>query len=240
MKALLPAIATVIVSAFCTVSASAATVTEFPVPQSVGVPYHWTVALGGVDTAIFSRHVGAWSWEDENLFNAGLGQPPVGWTHESDWVAVSLTAPATFTVRIERDANVPEPVSGNPNHLASVASMFPSFTLWSQVDNDTTQFHTYNNRGNVSWAEDIVYLGHVDNSTQTSVEQTWVLPAGDYTIALGSNSPATDPDRQGYRTTLTSTPVPEPGVLSLLVVGASLSALRRRSGTRSEVSSRNP
>jgi hypothetical protein len=103
--------------------------------------------------------------------------------------------------------------------------MFPSFTIWAGLDNDDGDNHTYNNRGNVVWAEDLVYLDHVDNSTVTAVERTWALAAGQYSIVLGSNAPATDTQRQGYRATLTT--VPEPGV-GVLVAVAGVVALRRR------------
>jgi hypothetical protein len=110
--------------------------------------------------------------------------------------------------------------------------MFPSFTIWSGWDADDGDHHTYNNRGNVSWAEDITYLDHLDNSTQTAVERSWVLPAGNYTLALGSNAPATDPVRQGYLATFTTSAVPEPatsGIAGLLAAGA---LLRRKRTNR--------
>jgi hypothetical protein len=217
-----------IFAAVFTTPVFAGTVTENTTPPTVGVPYHWVVNLGVTDTASMSRHVGAWSWEDNSLFDAGLGEPPVGWTHTSDWVALTLTQPAALTLRLERDANVPWPSALDPNRLAPVTSMFPSFTIWSQLDEDTDQLHTYNNRGNVSWAEDINFLDYLDNSTLTSVERTWSLAAGSYSIALGSNAPATDPDRQGYRATFTTQAVPEPGTVSLLATSLVFASLRQR------------
>jgi hypothetical protein len=210
------------------VPTSAAVVNEFNPTPTIGVPYRWAVEMSGIDTATFSRHVGAWSWEDNSLFDAGAGEPPVGWTHTSDWAALLLTEPATLTLRLERDANVPWPSALDPGRLASTASMFPSFTIWSQLDQDTDQLHTYNNRGDVSWAEDLVFLDYVDNSTATSIEESWTLPAGQYTFALGSNAPADDTDRQGYRATLTTTaPIPEPAVGALLLCAGSVLGFRR-------------
>ena len=207
-----------------------------------GISYTWTAQLGGTDSATFQRHVGAWSWEDNSLFgNPGQGTDPVGWTHTSDWAALLLTEATTLTVRLERQAGVSWPDALDPNRVASTASMFPSFTLYRGWDNNLApathqpaagphdDWHTYNNHGNVDWAEDLTYLDHVDNSTATFVERTWVLPAGEYSFALGSNSPATDPDRQGYRATLTAVPEPTAGVLLL----GALSALAgRRTRTR--------
>lgn len=199
----------------------AATVTPTD-PQAGGIGYAFTVTLGRHDTATFSSHVGAWSWEDDRLFNTANGDAPVGWTHTSNWVAVEVTVPVVFTVRLERDANVPWPSTADPNRLASVASMYPSFTIWKGWDNDlapqafadefnggtpTDDWHTYNNRaGGVAWAEDIGYLDHLDNSVLETVERTCVLQPGKYTIVIGSNSTANDTDRQGYKATFSTVP----------------------------------
>jgi hypothetical protein len=217
-----------ILTVLCSAPSFAGSVVENTTPPTVGVPYHWVVNLVADDMASMSRHVGAWSWEDNSLFDPGLGEPPVGWTHTSDWVALTLAQPAFLTLRLERDPNVSLPTPLDPLHLAPVNSMFPSFTIWSGLDEDTDQLHTYNNHGNVSWAEDISFLDYLDNSTLTSAERTWTLPAGNYTIALGSNAPATDPERQGYRATFTTQPVPEPGTVTLLAGAVALVGLRCR------------
>ncbi len=207
------------------VASQAATIIENPTPSAAGVPYRWTVEMDRSDSAIFSRHVGAWSWEDESLF-PNPGDPVVGWTHTSDWVVVTLAEASRFTLRLDRDSGVPWPGAGQPDRLASIASMYPSFTLWGGADADGSQLHTYNNRGNVAWAEDLSFLDFIDNSTLGSVERTWDLPAGQYSIVIGSNSPATDTDRQGYRATFTT--VPEPGAAVLLLGGLVASGVRRR------------
>ena len=218
-------------------------------PNPGGIGYSFLVSLGASDSGSVQRHVGAWSWEDNALF--GPGEDPVGWTHTSDWIAVMLSEPTTFTFRLERQAGVPWPGAANPDRLASIASMFPSFTIFSNWDNDPVpdefktrpeviaafassggvpadlgDWHMYNNRGGVIWAEDLVYLDHIDNSTETFAERTWTLPAGDYSIVVGSNAPATDPSRQGYRATFTT--VPEPGSALMLLAGLATLSVRRR------------
>ncbi len=176
-------------------------------PAPGGIGYAHTVTLDANDSASLSNHVGAWSWEDDSLFTPP--EPTVGWTHTSRWVALDLLAPTVLTVTMSRDADVPWPSVDQPDRKASVASMFPSLTIWRGWDNDDGDNHTYNNRGDVSWAEDLSYLDHVDNSTEESVTRSWVLPAGVYTLALGSNAPATDSDRQGFAISLSTGTVSE-------------------------------
>lgn len=221
-------IALAALAAFTPAAMRASTVSQTD-PQAGGIGYKYTVTMGGLDSATFSNHVGAWSWEDDSLFDAGAGDPPVGWTHTSNWVALNVTVTSVFTIRIERDATVPWPSMAEPERLASVASMFPSFTIWRNWDNDVVppafaakqevidafdpdpvpadlgDWHTYNNRGAVEWAEDLVHVGHVDNSTLETIEATFTLTPGQYSIVIGSNAPATDTNRQGYKATLTTT-----------------------------------
>ena len=165
-------------------------------PASGGIGYGYTVVAQPGGSGSFKDHVGAWSWEDNALF--GPGQPAVGWTHTSKWVQVKLLQEALFTVKMDRDATVPWPSTEEPSRLADTTSMFPSFTLFRGADQDGADSHSYNNKGRVAWAEDINYIDHVDNSTDAAITRTFRLPAGDYTLALGSNAPATNPLRQGF------------------------------------------
>lgn len=178
-----------------TISASAFTYAAVD-PSENGIPYQHQVSLGTSSSGSFSSHVGAWSWEDNSLF--AEGEPSVGWTHTSNWAALHLQKDTILTVTMARDANVPWPSEEEPDRKADTSSMFPSMTLYRGLDNDTDQSHTYNNRGNIDWAEDIQYVDHVDNSTEETITRTWYLPAGDYTLALGSNAPATNTLRQGF------------------------------------------
>lgn len=201
-------------------TASAGTAVDL-VPNALeGFPYRKLVTLNLADSAAFTRHVGAWSWQDSNLFDEG--EDPVGWTHQSDWVQITLTSPTSLRLRMERQ----EGVQVNATTIASTASLFPSFTLWSGIDTDDDSVHMYNNDGNMAWAEGLTYVGHFANSTQTVAEFTFLdLPAGDYTMVLGSFSPATDTARQGYLATFTT--VPEPASALFLVSGLAVFGFRR-------------
>ncbi len=207
------------------ITASASTVVTAP-PPAEGIPYRHTVTMNGTDSASVSRHVGAWSWEDNSLFDPGNGEPPVGWTHTSDWVALTLLEATRLTLRLERQDGVSAPTAQDPNNIAGITSMFPSFTIYAGWDTDGAQDHTFNNRGDIGWATSATYLDHLDNSTQFFAERTWDLPAGNYSIILGSNAPATDTNRQGYLATFTT--IPEPGAAALCAVALGLGLRRRR------------
>lgn len=215
-------------------------------PNAGGLGYEWYVTLGGIDSAVTpdlaGAHLGAWAWEDQSLF--GPGDPTRGWTHTSQWVALTLTTASRFTLILERNANIPNGAGFRPTD-----NFFPSFSIWSGWDNDDVEqtvadfygidpvdgeFHEYSNRGGIDWAEDLTFIGLVDNSTEASASYSVELPAGNYTIALGSNAASTvNPPRQGFRATFTTSAVPEPSsaLLSLLAAGF-LGSRRRRQARR--------
>ena len=206
-----------------------------------GIGYAFQATFGPSESASVQSHVGAWSWEDQGLF--APGEDPVGWTHTSNWYAVTLEADSLLTLTVARDATVPVASGG----FRPVDHLYPSFTVWSGWDNDAVpdavalalgyaavdlpiqDHHTYDNNGPVIWAEDIAYLDSLANTTLESVSRTWSLPAGQYSIVIGSNAPSeTSPPRQGYRATFSTAPVPEPTSALLTLAGLSLIVRRRR------------
>lgn len=211
-------------------------------PNVGGIGYYGYVTVGANDAGSFSSHVGAWSWEDQGIAPGG-GR---GWTHTSNWIALDVTSATTLTLLMQRDASVPYFGGGHIDGFADIASMYPSFTIWSGWDNDlmleavaielgydpldANDDHTYTNTGNVNWAEDLTYLDHTANSTLTSVTDTWSLAPGHYTIVFGSDAPSlTNPPRQGYSASFTTTSVPEPGrVAFLALAGIGVITRRRR------------
>jgi len=210
-------------------------------PNPGGIGYAFQANLGPNESASVQGHVGAWSWEDQSLF--GVGEDPVGWTHTSNWYAVTLEADSLLTLTVARDSTVPIAGGG----FRPVDHMYPSFTLWSGWDNDAVpdavalslgytavdlpiqDHHTYDNNGPVVWAEDIGYLDSLANTTLESLTRSWSLPAGQYSIVIGSNAPSeTSPPRQGYLATFTTAPVPEPAATLLSLAGLGLLCRRRR------------
>jgi hypothetical protein len=207
-----------------------------------GIGYAGYVTVGATGSGSVSDHTGAWSWEDQGIAPGG-GE---GWTHTSRWIALNVTDATWLTLTLDRDATVPFLGSGNVGGFAAVDHMYPSFTLWQNWDNNAMtpaaalalgydplsppeDHHTYTNTSNVIWAENLSYLDHTSNSTLTSVSDSWFLPAGQYTLVFGSNSPSlTNPPRQGYRASFSTSPIPEPGRVAFLALASFGFCLRRR------------
>jgi hypothetical protein len=210
-------------------------------PAAGGVTYYWTATLGQAESVTTPNaagvSLGAWSWEDEELFNPG--EAGRGWTHTSQWAAIELTQASTFTVTLAANSQIPSTVGFLPSD-----QFFPSFSLYSGWDNDTMpdavatllgespgshDSHTYNNRGDINWAEDLTYIGHKENTTLDTVTATWTLAAGRYSVILGSNAPsALSPPRQGYAASFTTSAVPEPSSLVLTTTALCGLIFRRR------------
>lgn len=206
--------------------AQAATVSFSDPNPNGGIGYEWTVQLNDEETVQFTRHVGVKSWNEP-------ANPPglKGWTHTSDWVALTLTEATKLTIQVERTASVPINATTTAGN-----SLFPAFTLFSGQQNSgapDAEWHQYNNKGNSFWTVDLDYLNHEANSRAASlVLRTFKLPAGEYSLAIGGNP--FDPTlvgRHGYTATLFTVSVPEPSTtngLLLVSLGAVLGATYRR------------
>jgi hypothetical protein len=187
----------------------------YEVQGTVGHDGTFTESYSGSD---FGLSLGARSWAEP-----GNPAGAKGWTHTSNWVALDLSAlhdPALVTIQLERGAT---------------GSLVPAFSLYSgwELNSSDASNHTYNNIGNISWADDLTYLTHVANAggpdgtntigTEfTSVSGQYVLAPGFYSIALGGNPLLTDPPASGsfdYTFTLSTAPVPVPAALWLFGSG---------------------
>jgi len=208
-------------------------------PLTGGIGYRWTVTMDGEDVFSFTRHVGAWAWEDTPLFTSG--QPPVGWTHNSDWVALKLEVSSYVTLRLTNASGVPN--IGDPSGFAGT-NLFPGMTIYSGWDNDLApqafadannegipvdNWHSYVNRGNIDWAEDAQYFAHLEPNGTHVIEATMFMAAGEYSIVFGGKSPSGSPEpRQGYEATFTTSAVPEPSTAWMALAGGIASFVRRR------------
>ncbi len=196
-------------------------------PAAGGIGYAWTVAIGANESVttpnVGDSSVGVWSWND----TAFAGVDNMGWTHTTSWAALELTEAATLTIRMGRNDSVPY-LDG----FAPTDNLYPSFTLWRGWDNSGSNDHTYLNNGLVAWAEELTELiGYADNSTETTAELTVTLEAGLYTIALGSQGPATSAlPRQGFYATFTTIPEPSAALLGMMAAAGLLGRRRGRSG----------
>lgn len=192
-------------------------------PLAGGIGYAWTVQIGNngsiATTNSPNASVGVWSWED----TAFAGAPNMGWTHTTGWVALEVTEATTLTIVMGQNSSIPY-LDG----FREVNNLFPSFTIWNGWDNSGTDNHIYSNTGLIDWAEELTgVVGHVDNSTEHTAELTVTLEPGLYSIALGSQGPATGGlPRQGYFATFTT--VPEPSSALLAFAAAGIFGLRRR------------
>lgn len=217
------------------ISANAAiTITD---PTAGGIGYQWTVTIGANETLTTpnnpNSHVGAWSWNDTGFvedfaeYFGPLAGPNMGWTHTTSWTAVNLTEAATLTIIMGSNSSIPEGSGFRPSD-----QLRPAFTIWSGWDStsDFSNSHIYENYSLINWSDDLTALvGRQDNSTESTASLTLTLPAGYYTIALGSNrGNAGSTPNQGYYATFITTPVPEPSTAALGALAIGAAFLRRR------------
>lgn len=167
-------------------------------PLDGGIRYSWQVDLAGNTSATFEGAVGAWGWDEDGSPSTAKGR-----TEAAHWVALNLKSPSRLTVRVSRKASAIDPFAIFPGATAG-GNLRPAFTIHSGWDSDGADEATFPNRGPVDWAEDLSYLDHAETSGET-VEKTFTLAAGLYTIALGGNSSHLIPEpRQGYEAGFTS------------------------------------
>lgn len=184
-------------------------------PGTDGYTWNFGLNAGDHDTSEFVGTVGSWSWEDARIDSDSTGN--IGWRHQSDWIALTLTADTRLTVNVARFDQVAD------------AKFFPSFTIYQNLTN-TNNVHTFENDETLSWDPTLIYQNHADNSSYAEVTRSFELPAGDYTIALGGNALSeANAVNVNYRAQLTSAPgtIPEPSS-SLLALLAGLGFLARR------------
>lgn len=189
-----------------------------------GLTYEFGVTMNGNDSAIYEGNVGAKSWNEPLQ---PLGEK--GWTHTTDWTALTLNEAADLTVTLARTT-------------AGGGLLTPAFTIYSgqeHVESDSTH-HTFNNIGNIAWTTALTYMDHEANlGRAASISKTFSLGPGLYSLVYGGHpiSDLTELDpldpkqngQHGFQATLTTAPVPVPAALWLFGSGlAGLVGLARR------------
>ncbi|MDN5941656.1 MAG: hypothetical protein L0H94_07220, partial [Nitrospira sp.] len=207
-------------------SAMAATVTAGDPNPGVGLGYAWTVSMNGNDTTAgstpnYAGTVGSLSFNDP--INAG---DPIGtgWTHTSNWTALTLTEAANLSVTLAQ---------------TTANGLVPAFALWSGQISAGGDHHTYNNSGNFDWSTanplaDSSSLNYIGNEANlgglSSITKNFSLGPGLYSLVFGGNPPPGTPGASvGYLATLTTSPVPLPAAVWLFGSGvAGIIAFARR------------
>lgn len=189
---------------------SVITPSEGSAEGTAGYTWHVTLDPMANDGTTLSGTVGTWSWEDSSL-DLGDG---IGWRHQSDWLAVTLTRSGVLEISATRADEVTD------------ARFFPSFSLYEN-HTDVTSQHAFENRADLSWDDDLKLVAFVENSERSEASLSLALPAGEYTIVLGGNGKSEDlPENVNYLLSLTT--VPEPSTLCLGALGALVLTARRR------------
>ena len=188
-----------------------------------GINYTWSVTMGAGDSATLINTVGGWGWDQD-----GSDPGTKGWTHNSNWIALTLEQPAVITMTFQSEAGVPDP--GDPESFAGTA-LIPGFSLYSGLENSAMMVHhEYANTGAIFWAPGLTYInGGAASAPVQFLQASFTLPAGVYTVAFGGAAPIQDEDiPQGYRASFTTTAVPEPGAAFSALAGcAALLGFRR-------------
>ena len=161
-------------------------------------------------------YVGALSW-----WQPGFPQATPGWTHNSNWIALTLTKTSLVTIQV--GPNVPAPCAP-PNQPAACNStgrtgsdLYPAVSIYKGQDTTSPQDHVFNPIGNI-WATNITYLDSSSKSDRVTHVLAYKkkLPAGQYTIDIGGAGAVSAYCYQGqpcysggqsYQATITTIPV---------------------------------
>jgi hypothetical protein len=216
---------------FAASAASAGTVTPGDVPGGTGgVPYTMQIDLTGPgDSVAVVGGVGAKSWADPMNPDLGSFGLDAGWTHTSNWIHLELAAEADVTILLAWDAEVSDGMGG-----ALAGNLVPAFSVWTGADNDGTESHFYEQGAVPSWIDEpgFAFFDHVDVGPGPFAAVRAVLhrtfPAGVYTIAVGGHDEVSLAHQVGYALEIAAIPVPEPGAVLLLAIGAAVLAACRR------------
>jgi hypothetical protein len=152
-----------------------------------GIPYSWVVTLGREDQTNFGFFVGALSW-----YQPTFSPPNVGWTHNSNWVALTLTSATMVTIVITPNVPVPCKTTTEPAACDSTgrtgSDLWPAISIYQGQDTTsvTADPHTFNPTGPF-WATGLTYLdsSYKSDPRTHTLTYTKYLSAGKFTINIG-------------------------------------------------------
>jgi hypothetical protein len=178
------------------------------------IRYPWKITMSSHDTIEFARHVGAKSADEP-----AQAEPLKGWTHFTDWVALTLTEPAMLTVEINAQPGLHYTTfsseTNTTNDLLARSWLYPASSIYEGVDPITEVGHMYNPKGNFSAA--INFLKYTEDiAGEQRIRYKALLKPGEYSIAIaGINAKHCQPantecfdGRQGYRAKFTTQATP--------------------------------
>lgn len=156
-------------------------------PSANGIPYRWRVTPGKKQVN-FGYYVGAKSWWEPKNYQANPSEP--GWTHNTNWIALTLSKRSLVTIEVGPAAPLPcappsQPASCDSTGRTS-SDLYPAISLYKGQDTTSPQDHTFNPVGNF-WAAGLTYLDSSKKSDPFTRVLTFKkkLDAGQYTINIG-------------------------------------------------------
>ena len=103
------------------------------IPGVESFSYDHYYSIGNGEAASLVSNTDAYSWDHPNLAsdNPALGNQ-TGWTHLTQWVALSVAEPIDLTIRIAATSGVLIADQNNPGEVIEAGDqLIPAFTLWS-------------------------------------------------------------------------------------------------------------
>ena len=145
--------------------------------------------------------------------------PLKGWTHFTDWVALTLTEATMLTVEVTAQPGLHyttfDSETNTTNDLLARPWLYPASSIYQGIDTATEVGHMYNPKGNFS--ANIDFMKYTEDSAGAqNISYKMLLKPGQYSIAIAginakhcqATNTACYDGRQGYRAKLTTQPAP--------------------------------
>ena len=151
-----------------------------------GIGYQWTVSMSGNDTTAgstptYTGTVGSLSWNDPINAADPIG---TGWTHTSNWTALTLTDAANLSVTLAQTAS-PGGLGSRLLALAGPATQSAVTIILITMRGTLTGV-----RGGGGFLFVELYRQRSEPGALSSITKVFSLAAGQYTLVFGGNPPA--------------------------------------------------